>query len=172
MPKLVIFRLLRAGLVVLLAVGIGGAFLRPLSAQQVPTAAPSTAGVVNAVLRFRLHWLEDLTPMDLCSLDSHGREALLTAIEPELRGLVRGLTTKSCPRADQPETATRQVRLHSVVQYDTVATVRLFVQKGDHSHIEDYTVKRLVLLRPEAWDVADVRVWGRMYVVPPRNPRR
>lgn len=127
---------------------------------------------MNAVLRFRLEWMEDRTPLDLCPLYAQAGRTIIDSIEPELRTFVVEPTDGPCVHGPSTGPQLKQVRVQSVVQNDSMAQVRVSVLKGDHHHLEDYTVKRLSLLRPGVWDVMDVRIWGRMYVVPPRDPRR
>jgi hypothetical protein len=156
---------------------VGGAFLllssmfvQPARAQSAPTVEGGLA-VVNAVLRFRLYWLEDRTQFDACSLYAQsGRPAtFLEGIPSDLRDLVGPVAGEGDPCAQTSagvDPPSRIVQVHSLTQQDTLAQVRLLVRKGDHSHIEDYTLRRTFTAQ---WDVADLRLWGRLYVAPPRQ---
>lgn len=153
------------------------AAVQPLTGQKPSAGEPEDRlAVISAILRFRLYWLEDATPVDVCSLyEQAGRPARFPAELPtELRnglGLLNGVPavteTPVCPAPAAAVPPARVVQFHSITVGDTLAQVRLLVRKGDQSHIEDYSVKPA--FTPGQWDVADVRLWGRLYVVQPRS---
>ncbi len=154
------------------------ATVQPLPAQGAPPGAgpEGPLAAISAVLRFRLSWLEDATPVDLCSLyEQAGRPAQFPGEVPaELRnqlGLLNGLGAVTAapvcpPGSDEP--VPRLVQFNRVTISDSVAQIRLRVRKGDQSHIEDYSLKSRIL---GGWDVVEVRTWGRLYVMPPRRSR-
>jgi hypothetical protein len=120
---------------------------------------------VNAVLEYRVVWMEDLTPFDACEVYvAMGRPLDFP-----------GVLTRQARRVVQPEgdpcsvapsgTArrpSRLVRVDSVVLGDTLGIVRLAVQKGEKRILETYR------LRPRtggsAWGVRDVTLWGALRV--------
>ncbi len=155
------------------AAAFAGAMLlaQPVASQAVrPASEPPS--VLEAVMRQRLYWMEDRTPFDPCSLHAHagGAAALPAELPVELRGLVLAAPAAGgCAAGEAVARALppRVVRVESVAVADSVATVRLLVQKDDHVHREDHTLAR----RRGAlggWGVVEVRTWGRLYVHLPR----
>lgn len=176
MPRLVMQGARRFGAAVLVLAAT--VLAQPLAGQ-----APSSGlgderlAVVNAVLQFRLYWMEDATPVDVCSLYVQaGRPAGFPAgIPTELRdalGLLSGVAAvidpPVCPASADAVPKPRLVQFVRMAVADSVATVRLSVRKGDQAHLEDYSVRRGAL---GGWVAVEVRLWGTLYVHPPRPDR-
>ncbi|HEX6912643.1 MAG TPA: hypothetical protein VF142_19710 [Longimicrobium sp.] len=145
--------------------------VQPVASQPAPSAS-EPASVLAAVMHHRLYWMEDRTPFDACSLQAHAGSA--AAFPGDLPADLQALVLDVAPAAsggcsDRAAVARalppRVVRVESVTFTDSVAQVRLLVQKGDHAHREDHSVRRTPL---GAWDVAEMRMWGHLYTHPSR----
>jgi hypothetical protein len=169
MPQLVKLRRSLAGALLVIGASLAG----PPALSQSTMAGEGFSAMV-AVMRYRLSWLEDRTPFDPCSLSGQSASAV-DSIPADVRELVGTLAGGTVPTmcADPAAVARalppRVIRVQSVTPGDSVAQVRLHVRKGDHSHTEDYTVRRTPL---GGWQVAEVRTWGHLYAIPAQRPER
>lgn len=158
-----------------LALGAAG-FTQPLAGQEpAPGPGDERLAVMNAVLQFRLTWLEDTTPVDVCSVYEHsGRPAGFPAeLQPELRnalGLLSGVEAVTappvCPAPIGAAPRERRIQFEHVTVGDTLAAVRMLVRKGEQVHREDYVVKMGIV---GGWRAVEMRLWGPTYYYSPRR---
>lgn len=117
-------------------------------------AVPRPVAALNAVIDYRLNWMNDSTTFDACSV-------YRTVAPPEqvASGLLvafRGWFTRSaqpCSPAPVDRNRERRVLLDSLTVADSTARVYLTVRRGEQTHNETYA-----LFRPgsDTWAVREV----------------
>ncbi|HEX8450472.1 MAG TPA: hypothetical protein VF647_00175 [Longimicrobium sp.] len=140
------------------------------------TAEARRVGAVNAVVDYRVVWMQDTTAFDACTVFvAMGRPANFSAVlAPQARRVVASVAGDPCSegKALAGQHPSRIVRVDSVALGDTVGIVVLTVRKGENRVLETYR------LRPRSsgleWGVRDVTLWGalRVYARPSRSAPR
>lgn len=145
--------------------GLATAFSAGDAASQL-TANARRVAAVNAVVDYRVVWMQDTTAFDACTVFvAMGRPASFPAVlTPQARRVVASVTGDPCSegKALAGQRRSRIVRVDSVALGDTVGTVVLTVRKGENRVLETYR------LRPRSsgseWGVRDVTLWGALRV--------
>lgn len=121
---------------------------------------------VNAVVDYRVVWMQDTTAFDACTVFvAMGRPANFPSVlAPQARRVVASAAGDPCSegKALAGQRPSRIVRVDSVALGDTIGTVVLTVRKGENRVLETYR------LRPRSsgseWGVRDVTLWGALRV--------
>lgn len=100
-----------------------------------------SVGVVNATVRYRIEWIDGVTPFEPCSvIRSMGTS--IDAIAERMRKYVGGAPT-GCPLGARSDPRVHLVYIDSLSVADSQAVVHLRVKRGELHHRESYYLRRL-----------------------------
>lgn len=146
---------------------VSGAVTSTLRAQ-LPRLQPEPVRILDAVMQYRRFYLTDTTKLDTCQLleTLHRPATFPDRLEASSRAML-DLPVANCDNGRvNPYSPYRPiVRLDSIVIGDSLHRVGLYVQHGEYSHHELYTVAQSLL----SWQVVKGEMFGSMQWLP-RDP--
>jgi hypothetical protein len=121
--------------------------------RQLPAQDPTTrdkAAAVEAVIYYRLLFLNDTSSFEMCAL-AYALRPLAPPFGFDRYALARVDTASRCTDSARMVAPRRQVpvAVSGIILGDSGATVRLSISHGEYLHLEEYVVRR----GPNKWSV-------------------
>ncbi len=128
-------------------------------------SSPARVAAVNAVIDYRVSWMEDVTPFDACRVyEAMGTPGDFAGALTRPARRVVAADPNPCVGVSRaaPRLPARIVRVDSVALGDTTAIVYATVWKGEKRILETYALRR----NPGGafWGIRSVTQWGALRV--------